>query len=85
MDRVAIYDTTQASPWENHEHYSGGYGGYGRWLLSKVMPRSHKHTDKHNARAGQPQHHDRPQDKYNNKPTGRTLLGAQQWETGVCL
>jgi hypothetical protein len=74
FDRVPVWDATRSNSWENHNHYSGGYGG--RWLLSFFKIAHNKESkpqqgDKH--QQGTPVAGDKVVGK------SRSLLGTQDW------
>jgi hypothetical protein len=80
FDRVPVWDATRSNGWENHNHYSGGYGG--RWLLSFFKIAHNKESkpqqgDKH--QQGTPVAEDKEVGK------SRSLLGTQAWGSSKCV
>jgi hypothetical protein len=81
FDRVPVWDATRSNGWENHNHYSGGYGGHGhgRWLKSETTQENKT----------EPQNDNTPQESTpvaGDKVEGgnsRNLLGTQEWGTGA--
>jgi hypothetical protein len=78
-----VWDATRSNGWENHNHYSGGYGGYGhgRWLKSEKAQENTSEQQKDN----------KPQESTpaaGDKVEGgksRNLLGTQEWGSGMFL
>jgi hypothetical protein len=80
FDRVPVWDATRSNGWENHNHYSGGYGGHGhgRWLKSEKAEETKSEQQSDNT----------PQEitpTAGDKEDGnsRNLLGAQEWGSGM--